>query len=175
MAIPFDPYDYLPDLPPFQLTSESVTDGGQLPNDQVGGILGAGGADISPQLSWSGFPEATRSFAVTVLDPDAPTASGFWHWAVADLPATVSDLPAGSGDGNPLPGEARTLLNDAGLARYVGAAPPPGHGPHRYFVAVHAVDVEKLDLPESPTPAYLGFQLFSRAIARAVIHGVYER
>lgn len=169
------PYDDLPDLPTFTLTSESITEGQPLNNDHVSGIMGAGGADISPQLSWSGFPEETQSFAVTIYDPDAPTASGFWHWAVANLPATVTNLPAGIGDGSSLPGDALTLANDAGLRRYLGAAPPPGHGPHRYFIAVHAVKVPKLELTADATPAYLGFNLFSNAIARAVIHGTYEQ
>ncbi|GAB4055720.1 YbhB/YbcL family Raf kinase inhibitor-like protein [Catellatospora paridis] len=173
--LPYDPYEFLPQRGTFTLTSQSVTDGQPLDHDQLSGIMGAGGADISPQLSWSGFPEQTRSFAVTVFDPDAPTASGFWHWAVADLPVTVTELPAGAGDGGDLPGGAVTLRNDAGLRRYVGAAPPPGHGPHRYFIAVHAVDVDRLDLPDGATPAYLGFMLFTHGIARAVIHGVHER
>ena len=175
MAFPYNPYDFLPELPAFTLTSQSVTDGRALSMAQVSGIQGAGGQDESPQLSWSGFPEETRSFAVTVYDPDAPTASGFWHWAVANLPATVTDLPAGVGDGSELPGGALTLANDAGLRRYVGAAPPPGHGPHRYFIAVHAVKVEKLDLTEDASPAYLGFNLFMNAIGRALIHGTYEQ
>ncbi|CAM3227439.1 hypothetical protein BST27_24520 [Mycobacterium intermedium] len=170
-----NPYDALPQLPTFTLTSESVQDGQPLANAQVSGIMGAGGEDVSPQLSWSGFPEETRSFAVTVYDPDAPTLSGFWHWAVANLPATVTELPAGAGDGSDLPGGALTLANDAGLRRYIGAAPPPGHGVHRYYIAVHAVDVEKLELDENATPAYLGFNLFQHAIARAVIHGTYEQ
>ena len=92
MAFPYDPYSFLPELPSFTLTSKSFADGQALDNAQVSGIFGAGGEDVSPQLSWSGFPEETRSFAVTVYDPDAPTASGFWHWAVANLPATVTDL-----------------------------------------------------------------------------------
>ena len=175
MGFDYNPYERLPRLPAFTLQSDSVTDGHPLAIDQVGGILGAGGFDISPQLSWSGFPEQTRSFAVTVYDPDAPTAAGFWHWAVADLPATVTDLAAGAGDGTELPGGALTLPNDASLSRYVGAAPPPGHGPHRYFIAVHAVDVEHLDLCVSSTPAFLGFQLYSHAVGRAVIHGIYEQ
>jgi Raf kinase inhibitor-like YbhB/YbcL family protein len=175
MAVPYNPYDFLPELPGFTLTSTSVTDGEPLANAQVSGIMGAGGEDESPQLSWSGFPEETRSFALTVYDPDAPTGSGFWHWAVANLPGTVTELPAGIGDGSELPGDALTLVNDAGMRRYVGAAPPAGHGPHRYFIAVHALQVEKLDLPEDASPAYLGFNLFMNAIARAVIYGTYEQ
>jgi Raf kinase inhibitor-like YbhB/YbcL family protein len=175
MAVPINPYDFLPLLPDFDLASASVIDGKPLANAQIGGILGAGGEDISPQLTWSRFPTRTLSFAVSVLDPDAPTASGFWHWAVADLPVTVTTLAAGAGDGAALPGGARTLPNDAGLARYVGAAPPPGHGLHRYFIAVHAVDVATLDLPAGATPAYLGFLLYRHAIARALIHGTHER
>lgn len=119
------PYDALPQLPTFTLTSASVTDGQPLSLDQVSGIMGAGGQDVSPELSWSGFPEETQSFAVTVYDPDAPTASGFWHWAVANLPATVTQLPAGVGDGSGLPGDAITLANDASLKRYIGVARRP--------------------------------------------------
>ncbi|MDX1886713.1 YbhB/YbcL family Raf kinase inhibitor-like protein [Mycolicibacterium sp. 120270] len=175
MAFPYNPYDHLPKLPSFTLTSESFKDGEPWSMPQVSGIMGAGGEDVSPQLSWSGFPEETKSFAVTVYDPDAPTASGFWHWAVADLPASVTELPAGAGDGSELPGGAVTLANDASQKRYIGAAPPPGHGVHRYFVVVHAVGVEKLDLPDGATPAYLGFNLFQQAIARAIIHATYEQ
>lgn len=175
MAFDYNPYEFLPDLPSFTLSSDTFTDGQAWGNDQVSGIMGAGGNDVSPHLAWSGFPEETRSFAVTVYDPDAPTASGFWHWAVANLPATVTELAAGAGDGSALPGDALTLRNDAGLKRFIGAAPPPGHGPHRYIVAVHAVGAERLDLPEEATPAFLGFNLFQQAIARAIIHGTYEQ
>ncbi len=175
MTAPPDPYDALPKLPSFSLTSHSMTNGQPLATAQISGIMGAGGEDASPQLSWSGFPEETRSFAVTVYDPDAPTVSGFWHWAVANLPADVTELPEGAGDGSELPGGALTLVNDAGMRRYVGAAPPPGHGVHRYYVAVHAVDVDKFDLSEDASPAFLGFNLFQHAIARAYIHGTYEQ
>src|SRR3977135_3290824 len=128
MAFDYNPYDFLPKLPSFTLTSESVTDGQPLANDQVSGIMGAGGSDISPQLSWSGFPEETRSFAVTVYDPDAPTVSGFWHWAVANLPATVTDLPAGVGDGSSsgFSGDAMTLANDTARQRLHRASPRHG-------------------------------------------------
>ncbi|GED97830.1 YbhB/YbcL family Raf kinase inhibitor-like protein [Gordonia crocea] len=172
----YDPYAALPQLPGFELTSTDITNGAPLAKAQVSGIMGAGGDDVSPQLSWSGFPAETRSFAVTVYDPDAPTGSGFWHWAVADIPASVTSLDSGAGDGEPgsLPAGAVTLANDASSKRFVGAAPPAGHGPHRYFVVVHAVDVESLELPDGATPAYLGFNLFFHAIGRAVLTGTYE-
>jgi Raf kinase inhibitor-like YbhB/YbcL family protein len=170
------PYDRLPKVPSFQVTSTDVRDGQTLAKPQVSGIFGAGGEDVSPQLSWSGFPDGTRSFAVTVYDPDAPTASGFWHWAVVDIPATVTELPSGAGDeaGSGLPAGAFQLRNDGGQARYVGAAPPAGHGPHRYFTVVHAVDVESLGIDAGSTPAFLGFNLFFHTLARAMIVPVYE-
>lgn len=170
------PYDTLPKLPTFTLSSESITDGKPLRTEQMGGIMGAGGADVSPQLSWSGFPPETRSFTVSVLDPDAPTASGFWHWAVANIPVAVTDLPADAGDGGDgILSQAVTLANDASYKRYIGAAPPVGHGVHHYWVAVHAVGVETIDLDDNATPGWLGFQLYDRAIARAVLLGTCER
>lgn len=171
-----NPYDALPTVPTFTVTSADVSDGAPLGNDQVSGVFGAGGKDVSPQLSWSGFPAETKSFAVTVYDPDAPTASGFWHWAVADIPASVTELPSGAGsEGGTLPTGAVMLRNDGGFAGYVGAAPPAGHGPHRYFIVVHAVDVESLGVPPEATPAFLGFNLFSHTLARATLVGTYEQ
>ncbi|GAB3448907.1 YbhB/YbcL family Raf kinase inhibitor-like protein [Streptomonospora sediminis] len=177
MAQPPSPYEFLPAVPSFSVASNDVADARTLPMAQVSGIMGAGGEDVSPHLSWSGFPEGTRSFAVTCFDPDAPTASGFWHWVVCGIPATVTELPSGAGDesGSGLPAGALTLRNDAGARRYIGAAPPGGHGPHRYMFAVHAVDVESLGIDESASPAYLGFNLFFHAIGRAVIAPVYEQ
>ena len=174
---PPSPYDFLPQVPSFEVTSTDVTDGAPLSRAQVSGVMGAGGEDRSPQLSWSGFPEGTRSFAVTVFDPDAPTHSGFWHWAVADIPVSVTELPSGAGDrsGSGLPEGAVQLRNDAGFAGFVGAAPPGGHGPHRYFVTVHAVDVDRLEVPPDAAPAFLGFTLFSHTLARAVLVGTYEQ
>ncbi len=172
-----DPYDELPNVPSFEVTSEDFVDGGSLKPAQVSGMMGAGGQDASPQLSWHGFPAETQSFAVTVYDPDAPTASGFWHWAVFNIPVTTTTLPSGAGDdtGSGLPKGVVQLANDAGVKRYIGAAPPQGHGVHHYYVAVHAVDVPTLELGPDATPAYLGFNLFMHAIARAVIVGTYEQ
>ncbi|MGY1722358.1 YbhB/YbcL family Raf kinase inhibitor-like protein [Blastococcus sp. SYSU DS0533] len=174
---PPNPYDFLPQVPGFTVTSSDVADGQPMPMPHVSGVMGAGGQDRSPQLSWSGFPEGTRSFAVTVFDPDAPTASGFWHWAVANIPASVTELPAGAGDKDApqLPGGAVQLRNDGGFAGYVGAAPPPGHGPHRYFVVVHAVDTDRLDVDDATSPAVLGFNLFSHTLARATLVATYEQ
>jgi Raf kinase inhibitor-like YbhB/YbcL family protein len=173
----YDPYAALPVLPEITLTSETFADGETLPMAQASAIFGAGGQDVSPQLSWSGFPAETKSFAVTCYDPDAPTAAGFWHWAVADIPASVTSLPVGAGapGSADLPSGAVTLRNDAGLAQFVGAGPPPGHGPHRYFFAVHAVDTESLGLPDGATPAFLGFNLFSHAVGRGILVGVFEQ
>ena len=172
-----DPYADLPQVPWFSLTSKDIEDGRPLPAAQLSGIFGAGGEDVSPELSWSGFPEATRSFAVTVYDPDAPTASGFWHWAVVDVPGAVTSVPAGAGDdgGEGLPPGAFQLRNDAGLARFLGAAPPPGHGRHHYHFVVHAVDVDSLGIDGGATPAFLGFNLFSHTLGRARIIATHER
>lgn len=168
---PPNPYDFLPQVPSFTVTSTDCTDGEVMPTPQVSGMMGAGGEDVSPHLSWSGFPEETQGFAVTVYDPDAPTASGFWHWVVTGIPASVTELPRGAGDqqGSGLPEGARQLRNDGGFPGYVGAAPPAGHGPHRYYVVVHALDVADMGVPADATPAFHGFNLFSHTLARATL------
>lgn len=173
----YDPYAALPQVASFDLASSDVADGERLPLAQVSGIMDAGGEDVSPQLTWSGFPEGTKSFAVTVFDPDAPTASGFWHWAVYNVPATTTSLPSGAGDeaGSGLPEGAIQLKGDGGVARYIGAAPPEGHHRHRYFVVVHAVDVDELILPREATPAVLGFNLFFHTVGRARLVPWYQR
>jgi len=173
-----DPYTSLPDVPTFDVTSNDVEHGKRLADPHASGAFGVpGGEDRSPQLSWSGFPEGTKSFAVTVYDPDAPTASGFWHWAVFNIPASVTELPSAAGDekGSGLPDGAVQLKNDGGGVGYIGAAPPAGHGPHRYFTVVHAVDVEALEVPAEASPAFLGFNLFSHTLARATITPTFEQ
>jgi Raf kinase inhibitor-like YbhB/YbcL family protein len=172
-----NPYDRLPVVPSFTVTSTDVKNGAMLTVPQMSGIFGAGGQDISPQLSWKGYPANTKSFVVTIYDPDAPTESGFWHWAVVDIPAAVTQLPTGAGvpEGTALPKGAFQLNNDAGIARFIGAAPPVGHGKHHYYIVVHAVDVESLGIPKTSTPAFLGFNLFTHTLARATIVAWAER
>jgi hypothetical protein len=168
-----NPYDELPDVPSFEVRSGDVAHGETLGKPQVSGVFGAGGEDVSPQLSWTGAPEGTQSYAVTVYDPDAPTASGFWHWAAFNIPADVTSLESGA-SGSRMPAGAVELKNDGGTVGYIGAAPPPGHGPHHYHIVVHAVDLPSLEIPETATPAFLGFNLFSHTLGRAMIVPVYE-
>ena len=173
-----NPFARISDVPSFQVTSTDVKDRESFSISQFSGIFGVkGGQDASPQLSWSGAPAGTKSFAVTVYDPDAPTQSGFWHWAVANIPANVTRLSTGAGDenGSGLPIGAYQLANDAGLHRFLGAAPPPGHGPHRYYIVVHALDVENIGVPESATPAILGFNMSSHTLGRAVLVAYAEQ
>jgi Raf kinase inhibitor-like YbhB/YbcL family protein len=170
-----NPFARLPEVASFTVASASVTDGAAWPAEQFSSGV-PGGKDLSPQLSWGGAPEGTLSYAVTVYDPDAPTGSGFWHWAVADLPAEVRELAEGAGDdtGSGLPAGAFQLPNDARAARYLGAAPPAGHGPHRYFVVVHALDVAAIGVPADATPALLGFVMGGHVLGRAVLVATAE-
>ena len=164
-----DPLARFCEVPLFTLTSTDMTDGAPLAAAQFG--LGSGGRNVSPHLEWSGFPAGTKSFAVTVYDPDAPTGSGYWHWAVFNLPATCTSLPAGAGapGGRLLPAGAVTLPNEARRPAFVGAGPPAGTGTHRYQFIVYAVDVARLDVDPDSTPAVLGFNLHSHTLGRAVL------
>lgn len=165
-----DPYDLLPRVATFIVTSADVTDGEPLADDQVNTH-----GDRSPQLTWSGFPEDTKSFTVTCFDPDAPTPSGFWHWVLVDLPADCTSLPAGAGaEGAELPGNAFMCRNDGGSKAFMGAAPPEGDQVHRYFFVVHAVKADALGVDADATPAVVSFNLAFKTAGRAILHGTYQ-
>ncbi len=164
-----NPYDLLPAAATFTVTSDDVTDGAPLKDDQVNAF-----GDTSPQLSWSGAPEGTKSYVVTCFDPDAPTPSGFWHWVLVDIPADVTSLPAGLGGGGDLPGQAFQVAGDGGVKGYTGAAPPEGDQVHRYFFVVHAVSEESLGIDDGVSPAVVSFNLAFKTLGRAVLHGTYK-
>ncbi|PZM91760.1 MAG: YbhB/YbcL family Raf kinase inhibitor-like protein [Actinobacteria bacterium] len=163
-----NPYDLLPPVPSFQLTSNDVRDGE--PMDVTFAHTSVGGANLSPHLAWSGFPAETRSFAITCFDPDAPTGSGFWHWVLVNVPVSVTELARGA----ETPAGALQIRTDYGTPGYGGAAPPAGDRPHRYIFAVHALDVEQLPVNADTTAAYVGFNMTFHTLARATLAPTYQ-
>ena len=168
-----DPFANLPEVRSFDLVSTDIADGSPLPLAQQSRFFGIeGGADISPQLSWSNVPRGARSFTVTMFAPDAPTGSGFWHWAVMNIPSSEGSLPTGAGDNESslLPRHAVQLPNDIRASRYIGAAPDATGLDFRYVFVVSALDVKQLDIPPYSTPAYLGFRAAGHVIASDPCH-----
>lgn len=160
---------------PFTVKSTDMHEGKPLAEAQVANTFGCNGGNLSPQLSWTNPPEGTKSFAVTVYDPDAPTGSGWWHWVLYDLPANTTSLPQGAGPKAPLPEGAKVGRNDGGAREFGGACPPPGDKPHHYIVTVFALKVETLQVPPDASSAHIGFMLNANSLGKAKLTGTYRR
>lgn len=161
---------FAPQAKKFTLTSGDVHQGHKVAQTFVFKGMGCTGQNLSPELSWSNAPAGTKSFAVTVYDPDAPTGSGWWHWVVYNIPANVNKLergkvPAGVAQGN----------TDFGAPGYGGPCPPPGDKPHHYIFKVFALNTDKLDVPAGATAAYVGFNLNAHKLATAQLTALYSR
>lgn len=170
-----DPYTLLPAVDSFEVTSTDVSAGRQIDRRFVFGPGDPGGDNVSPALSWSGFPESTRSFVVSCFDPDAPTPSGFWHWTLVDIPVDVTELATGAGNtADAVPAGAFHVATDFGTIGYDGPAPPAGDQVHRYYFVVHAVDVPTLGVDAHAGPTVVAFNLAFHTLARAIIAPVFS-
>jgi Raf kinase inhibitor-like YbhB/YbcL family protein len=161
------------------VTSADIKEGATIANEQVFNNFGCKGADVSPALNWSGAPSTTKSFALSIYDPDAPTGSGFWHWVVFNIPASVTSLPKGAGDAKKklTPKGAIQSRNDYGFDGYGGPCPPTGDKPHHYQITVFAVDVDKLPdaKDHNVSAAVVGYDLHFHTLAKATLTGMYGR
>jgi Raf kinase inhibitor-like YbhB/YbcL family protein len=161
----------------FSLTSADLSRTAKIGERHVFNGFGCSGQNVSPALSWTGAPAGTRSFAVTVYDPDAPTGSGWWHWVLYNIPANVTWLAPGAGSTTPdaLPAGAAQGTTDFGSKGYGGPCPPPGDRPHRYVFTVHALKVDKIEVPANATAALVGFELNANRLASATLTARYGR
>jgi Raf kinase inhibitor-like YbhB/YbcL family protein len=161
------------------LTSPDIKDGGTIANQQVFKGFGCTGENISPALSWSGAPANTKSFAVSIYDPDAPTGSGWWHWVVYNIPAGTTSLPKDAGDPSKglMPKGAVQSRTDFGSTGYGGPCPPPGDKPHHYRITVFALDVDQLPNAkgDAASAALVGFDINFHTLAKATLTGLYGR
>lgn len=161
----------------FRLDSPEISPKQPLPQRFEFNGFGCTGENRSPELHWRGAPAGTKSYALTVYDPDAPTGSGWWHWVVVDLPATTTSLPANAGaaDGHALPAPAMQIRTDFGTSGFGGACPPQGDKPHRYIFTVHALKVDALGLPPDATAALAGFMIHANSLGKAQLTVRYGR
>lgn len=160
-----------------QLSSTDIKSRNKLPEAQVFNGFGCSGGNTSPALQWQSGPKDTRSYAVTVYDPDAPTGSGWWHWVVYNIPAGVTSLPTGAGQagGAKLPAGAKQGRTDYGTYAFGGACPPEGDEPHRYIFTVHALKADKLDVPEDASAALIGYMINANRLAKSQFTAKYGR
>lgn len=161
----------------FKLESPNLQDGGQLPNKQVANTMGCKGDNLSPALKWNDPPAGTKSLAITIYDPDAPTGSGWWHWLVYNIPASTRTLNEGAGtaSGIGLPKDAVQVRNDEGKKEFGGACPPVGDKPHHYIITLYALSVDSLKVPSDASPAMVGFMLNKSVLAKTSITPEYSR
>lgn len=161
----------------FKLHSADIKPGSMIARKFEANVFGCSGENKSPELKWSGAPKGTKSFAVTVHDPDAPTGSGWWHWSVIDIPANVTELKpdAGNASNANLPAGAKQVRIDYGVAAWGGLCPPPGDKPHRYVFTVYALKTDKLDIPADATAALAGFMIHANMIGQASFTARYGR
>jgi Raf kinase inhibitor-like YbhB/YbcL family protein len=161
----------------FELTSPDVAPGGKIADEQVFNNFGCSGKNVSPALKWSGAPAGTKSFALMIYDPDAPTGSGFWHWVMFDIPADVTELPKDAGDlkAGKAPKGAVQSRTDFGVPGYGGPCPPQGDAPHHYHFMLFAVDAAKLGPDAETTAAVVGFNLHFHTLAKTELLGLYGR
>jgi Raf kinase inhibitor-like YbhB/YbcL family protein len=159
------------------LTSPDIKPNAKIADEQVFNGWDCTGKNMSPALNWSGAPKGTKSFAISLYDPDAPTGSGFWHWVVANIPADTSSLPKGAGDpnANALPAGALQVKNDFSAIGYGGPCPPKGDKPHRYQITLFALNVDKLDLDQNASAAVVGFYVHAHTLAKATLTGYWGR
>ncbi len=159
----------------FRLTTPDLVSKGRITLPHVFNGMGCNGQNISPALEWAGAPAGTKSFAVTIYDPDAPTGSGWWHWVMYNIPASATGLAAGAGNGRNAPRGSEQGNTDFGTKGYGGPCPPVGNKPHHYNITVFALKVDKLDVPGNATAAMVGFNLNANKLATARVTGLYGR
>lgn len=158
-------------------TLHSKTLGGNATLTEEFNGFGCVGENTSPQLSWSNPPEGTKSFAITMYDPDAPTGSGWWHWVVFDIPSDIKSIVEGAGDISKklMPKNTIQSITNYGAPGYGGPCPPENHGIHQYIITVHALKVDKLGLDANTNPAIVGYYIWNNTIAKTSIVTYYER
>lgn len=137
--------------------------------------FGCSGKNVSPALRWSGAPTGTKSFALTMYDPDAPTGSGWWHWIAFNIPKTTTSLPAGAGSGGTMPKGSVQAQNDYGAVGFGGACPPVGDKPHMYITTVYALDIDKLPIGADVNAPVAGYMINAHTLQKSTIVTYYGR
>ncbi len=161
----------------FKIKSNDIKGGNLIKNQHVFKGFGCDGENISPQISWISVPPRTKSFALTVYDPDAPTQSGWWHWLVLNIPANYKELLQGFGAENKfnLADGIIQIRNDFSTFSFGGPCPPAGDKKHRYIFTLYALSVEKIDLKENSSPALASFMINQYILRKSIIEAIYQR